>query len=76
MSSALQTAKEFIPLEKADTDLARRPRALLVGVEGSANLMQEDGTIRENVPLQKGVNPLVIRQLRTGGDADDIWGLY
>jgi len=38
--------------------------------------MQPDGTIRANVPLQPGYNPIGCLQVRTGGDADNIWALY
>ena len=38
--------------------------------------MEIDGTIRANVPLQQGYNPLWVKQVRTGGDADNIWALY
>lgn len=51
-------------------------RGLLVGAAGTANLMEQDGTIRTNVPLQQGYNPLIVRQVRLGGTAADIWALY
>ncbi len=76
MSSALQTAKRYPLLTKANTDLSPAPKALWVGTAGTANLMSEDGTIETDVPLVVGLNPFVVRQLRTGGTADDIRGLY
>lgn len=68
---------EYAPVTKANADLPGGTcRALLVGTAGTANLMQRDGTVRANVPLQQGYNPLVCLQVRTGGDADDIWAIY
>ena len=70
-------AEEYAPVTKADADLPDGPaRGLLVGTAGTANLMETGGTIRAAVPLQKGYNPLIVRQVRTGGTADDIWALY
>jgi hypothetical protein len=66
----------YAPVTKADSDLPDLTRALLVGSPGTANLMQADGTIRTDVPLQQGYNPLQVRQVRTGGTATDIWALY
>jgi hypothetical protein len=67
----------YVKLTKVNTDLADGPcRCLLVGTAGSANLMESGGEQRANVPLVKGYNPLVVRQLRTGGTADDIWAVY
>jgi len=70
-------ADVFPPVTKADAEMPGGPcRGLLVGTAGTANLMQQDGTIRANVPLQQGYNPLVVRQVRMGGTADNIWALY
>ena len=70
-------AELYIPVTKADTDLPGGIcRGLLVGVAGTANLQQMDGTIRTNVPLQQGYNPLVVKQVRAGGTAADIWAIY
>lgn len=70
-------AIEYIPVTKADADLPGGvTRGLLVGTAGTANLMQPDGTIRANVPLQAGFNPLCVKQVRTGGTSLDIWALY
>jgi hypothetical protein len=76
-SDKTSPAEVFTPVTKADSDLAGGLcRALLVGTAGTANLMQLDGTVRADVPLQQGFNPLAVRQVRTGGTADDIWALY
>lgn len=70
-------AERYVPVAKSDTDLVDGPcRALLVGTAGTATLMQIDGTIRANVPLVQGLNPLACKQVRTGGTAADIWALY
>jgi len=67
----------YAPVTKANANLPGGPcRFLLVGVAGTANLMQWDGTIRENVPLQLGYNPIYAVQVRTGGTASDIWAGY
>jgi hypothetical protein len=70
-------AELFVPVTKADSDLANGLcRGLLVGTAGTANLMQLNGSIQANVPLQQGYNPLAVKQVRTGGTADNIWALY
>ncbi len=70
-------ADVFAPVTKADSDLPGGVcRGLLVGTAGTANLQQQDGTTRSSVPLQAGYNPLVCKQVRTGGTASDIWALY
>lgn len=63
---------------KADgTDLPGGPcRALLVGTPGTANIVDMTGTECSDVPLQAGYNPIAVRQVETGGTADDIWALY
>lgn len=62
---------------KANANLPDGPcRALLVGTAGTANLMDATGEILANVPLQVGYNPIQVLQVRTSGDADDIWALY
>ena len=76
MSSALQTCRNYVLLTKANTNLQPAPRALWVGTPGTANLMKEDGTIAEDFPLQAGLNPFVVLQLREGGDAENIWACY
>lgn len=70
-------AFRYVPVTKADTDLPDGTcRSMNVGVAGTANLMQDDGTIRTNYPLQQGYNPIGAKQVRTGGTASDIWALY
>lgn len=70
-------ANKYVPVTKADADLPDGPcRALLVGTAGTANLQQEDGTVRSNVPLAAGYHPLICKQVRTGGTATDIWAMY
>lgn len=62
---------------KADSNLSGgETRALLVGTAGTANLMDAEGNVLANVPLQQGYNPLKVLQVRTGGTASDIWALY
>jgi hypothetical protein len=48
----------------------------LVGTAGTANLTEDDGTERNGVPLIAGYNFLVVKKVRTGGTADNIWALY
>lgn len=70
-------ADDYVLVSKADEDLPDGPcRGLLVGSAGSANLQTADGGTRTNVPLQQGYNPLICKQVRTGGTASDIWALY
>lgn len=70
-------ADAFVPVTPANADLPDGVcRGLLVGTAGTANLTQIDGTVRTDVPLQQGYNPLACLQVRTGGTADDIWALY
>lgn len=71
------SAQRWVKLTKANTDIAGGPaRALLVGTAGTANLMDEFGTTTADVPLQQGYNPINVKQVRTGGTADDIWALF
>ena len=61
--------------------LPRRPRGLLVGTDGTANLVYDDGaggeTVATDVPLQPGYNPIGgMKRINTGGTADDIWLLF
>jgi hypothetical protein len=70
-------AYTYVPVTKADSDLADgKCRGLLVGTAGTANLQDGDANNSANVPLQQGYNPLVCKQVRTGGTADNIWALY
>lgn len=76
-SNKTEPAEIFSPVTKADSDLPGGIcRALLVGTAGTANLQDIHGNTRANVPLQQGYNPLVCKQVRTGGTATDIWALY
>ncbi len=71
------SATKWVEVTKADADLPSGvARGLLVGTAGTANLMDEFGTVTADVPLQVGYNPLNVKQVRTGGTADDIWALY
>jgi len=77
LSNRTDPSEVYAPVTKADADLPGGiARSLTVGTAGTANLMQIDGTIRTNYPLQAGYNPIVVRQVRTGGTASDIWALY
>jgi hypothetical protein len=68
---------KYVPVTKADSDLEQGPcRSLNVGTAGTANLMDLTGEIRTDYPLQAGYNPIEVKQVRTGGTADDIWALY
>lgn len=75
--AATQTSPFFPEVTKADANLADGAcRALLVGVAGTLNLMDAEGNIRANVPVQAGYNPLSVKQVRTGGTATGIFALY
>lgn len=68
---------KFVPVIKADADLTNGAcRALWVGTAGTANLTEVDGTERTGVPLQAGLFPCKVLQVRLGGTADNIWALY
>lgn len=74
--SADGAAEDYELITPANTDLENGTcRCLLVGTAGTINLMQEDGTIRTGVPVVAGYNPLVCKQIRTGGTAANIWAL-
>ena len=71
------SAQKYVPVTLADADLPNGvARGLVCGTAGTANLMEEDGTVRTNFPLQQGWNPMVVRQVRLGGSASDIWAVY
>jgi hypothetical protein len=71
------TCGRIVQVAKADSNLpGGRCFALLVGTEGTANLMDAEGNILTGVPLQTGYNPLSVLQVRIGGTASDIWALY
>ena len=70
-------ARRYAPVVKEDADLPGGVcKALLVGVAGTANLHDADGTPRAGVPLQQGYNPLCCARVGSGGTAADIWALY
>ncbi len=67
----------YVLVVKADVDLPDGiARALWVGTAGTANLQQDNGVIRANVPLKEGLFPCKIKQVRIGGTATDIWAIY
>jgi hypothetical protein len=75
--ASTSSAGYWVAVTKADADLPNgKCRGLLVGTAGTANLADADINITTAVPLQAGYNPLVVRQVRTGGTASDIWALY
>ena len=76
-NTASDPVSVYEPVTTADAALPNGEcLALLVGTAGTANLMQRNGVIRTNVPLQQGYNPLRTLEVRTGGTATDIWALY
>jgi hypothetical protein len=50
-------------------------RGLLVGVAGTATVIDMTGATLTNIPLQQGYNPLRVRKV-TFGSCSDVWGLY
>ena len=67
----------YEPVTKSDDDPLPSPaKWLLVGTAGTANLIDLGGTLRENVPLQEGYNPIGCKQVKLGGTAANIWALY
>jgi hypothetical protein len=51
-------------------------RAVLVGVAGTANIIDASGAERTGVPLQQGFNPIGVARVKTGGTAANLWALY
>lgn len=77
MAQTSNPSGSWFKVTKADANLPYGIcRALLVGTAGTANLMDAEGNISADVPLQAGYNPLSCKQVRTSGTADDIWALY
>jgi hypothetical protein len=73
----IDAARYYPVVVKANADLPDGVcRCLLVGTAGTANLTQEDGTEVDGVPLVAGYNFLVVRQVRLGGTAANIFALY
>ena len=66
---------DYPKVTKADSDLPKPARSLVCGTPGTVNLMQLDGTVRTDYPLQQGYNPIACKQVRLGGTADDIWAI-
>ena len=78
-SSGLNSpARSLVKIAKSDTvDVGPSAcRALLVGTAGTANLIDASGADLANVPLQQGFNPIMVRRIKTGGTADNVWALY
>ena len=75
---ALLSASIYAPVTKSDDDDLPDGicRALWVGTVGDANLVQPDGTERSGVPLVAGWNRLMVKRVKTGGSAGNIWALY
>jgi hypothetical protein len=70
-------ARAAYKVTKAASDLSTgTARALLCGTAGTANLVDAEGNVLSNFPLQQGYNPISVKRVSTGGDADDIWALY
>ena len=71
------SARKIVKLTKVNTDIVGGPaRALKVGTGGTANFIDAEGNECTNYPLDAGYHPISIKQLKTGGTADDIWGLF
>lgn len=77
MSAATWTSGKIQKLTKnGGNPLAVVPRALWVGVAGTATVVDMSGTTHNDYPLKEGLNPIRITELGDGGTADDIWALY
>lgn len=78
-SQSQATSSRYFLVTKANAALPNGPcRALLCGTAGSIELMDLEGNIATDVPLQAGYNQLACAQVRTGGasTAGNIWALY
>ena len=72
-------AVQFAPANAHDTAmLTNGPcRGLWVGVAGSADMTQVDGTERASVPLLAGYNPFSVKRIKaTNLTASSIWVIY
>jgi hypothetical protein len=70
-------ALKFVLVTPSTSPLPGGPcRFLLVGTAGTANLIDYEGTTRNNVPLQAGYNILSVSHVLTGGTASDVWACY
>lgn len=77
MTTKTKPAERIVAVTKADSNLPQGTcRSLMCGTAGTANLMDAEGNIVADFPLQQGYNPISVRQVRTGGTATDIWALY
>jgi len=61
-----------------DTDLPNGIcRALLVGTDGAATIIDASGGTATLIPLQMGYNPIGVQRVKaTGLTAANIWALY
>lgn len=71
-------ARKAFKVTKADaTDLPNGvARFLIVGTAGPANLVDAEGNDLADFPLKAGRNDIRVKQVETGGTADDIWACY
>lgn len=70
----------YVPVSPGSSDLALGMcRAILCSEDGALNLTDATGTIRTNVPVQKGYNPLgasVINDPSAGSAPGTVYALY
>lgn len=75
-----QPSREYVPVSPSGTALAGGLcRAILCDEDGALNLTDATGTVRANVPVQKGYNPLsakVINNPSSGSAPGVIYALY
>lgn len=78
LSDGAAPGRALVKLTKNDdADLPDGPcRALHVGTAGTATFVDLFGNTCTDFPLKEGLNPYSIKRLKTGGTADDIWGVY
>jgi len=73
-------AQFYVPITPGASLLADGAcRSILVEVAGVLNLTQPDGTVRSNVPLSAGINPLCAIRINaptSGTAATGVWALY
>lgn len=78
-NASVSPARAVIPVTPSDSAmLPDGPcRALLVGAEGAATIIDLSGQTRADVPLQQGYNPIgAMKVFASGLGADNIWALY
>jgi len=74
---AAAPVRAAIKITKANTPLTNGPcRGFWVGTAGTLNAVDFQGNTLTNFPAKEGLNPISLRQISTGGTADDIWVLY